>query len=177
MDVELLLLLIFRWAHIGTAIVLVGGTTFFRFVVMPVLGNENSELIEKIRKGWKKFVHTGVAIFIVSGFYNYMKAIPLHKGDGLYHMLVATKILLAFFVFFIASALVGHTAGTQKFRDGAKKWTGIMLLAAVTIIGISGFVKIRGIPVMPVDPATEVSVGHESIGVLTTAFDDEFAQQ
>ncbi|MEP3480245.1 MAG: hypothetical protein ABJZ55_13420 [Fuerstiella sp.] len=177
MDVELLIPLISRWAHIGTAIVLVGGTTFFRFVVMPALGADNPELIEKIRKGWKKFVHTGVAIFIVSGFYNYIKAIPLHKGDGLYHMLVGTKMLLAFFVFFIASALVGHTAGTQKFRDGAKQWTGIMLMVAAIIVGISGFVKIRGLPVKPVDPAAEVSGEAESIGVPSAAFDDEFATQ
>ena len=177
MDVELLIPLISRWAHIGTAIVLVGGTTFFRFVVMPALGDENPELIEKIRNGWKKFVHGGIAVFIVSGFYNYIKAIPLHKGDGLYHMLVGTKMLLAFFVLFIASALVGRTAGTQKYRDGAKQWTGIMLLVAATIVGISGFVKIRGIQEKPSDPAAELSGEGESIGVPTAAFDDEFASQ
>ena len=72
--------------------------------------------------------------------------IPKHKGDGLYHALVGTKILLAMFVFFIASALVGKKPGTQKFRDDAKKWTGVMLMVAAVIVGISGFVKVRPVP-------------------------------
>lgn len=152
MDVELLIPLISRWAHVGTAIVLVGGTTFFRFVVMPALGDDSADLVERIRQGWKKFVHGGIALFLISGFYNYFSMMPQHKGDGLYHMLVGTKMLLAFFVFFIASALVGRSAGTQKFRDEGKKWTGIMLLVSAVIIGISGFVKVRG-PVAKSDTA------------------------
>lgn len=144
MEPELLLPVLSRWIHVGTAIVLVGGTTFFRFVVMPALGDDSAELVERIRQGWKKFVHGGIALFLLSGIYNFIIMLPKHKGDGLYHGLVGTKILLALVVFFIASALVGRSAGTQKFRDGAKKWTGIMLLLSAVIIGISGFVKVRG---------------------------------
>lgn len=172
MDVELLIPLISRWAHIGTAIVLVGGTTFFRFVVMPALDGNHGDLVEKIRQGWKKFVHGGIALFLLSGFYNYFTAMPLHKGDGLYHMLVGTKMLLAFFVFFIASALVGRSAGTQKFRDGAKKWTGIMLLVSALIVGISGFVKVRGIAPKADDTAAET----ESAETATDGLEDQGAE-
>mgnify|MGYP006928169703 CR=1 FL=1 len=146
MDETLILPVLSRWAHVGTAIVLVGGTTFFRLVVMPALEGDNSELLGRIRERWKKVVHSGIAIFLISGIYNYVTMIPKHKGDGLYHGLVGTKILLAMFVFFIASALVGNKPGTQKFRDDAKKWTGIMLMVAAVIVGISGFVKVRPIP-------------------------------
>lgn len=173
MDVELLIPVISRWAHIGTAIVLVGGTTFFRFVVMPALGEDNADLVEKIRQGWKKFVHGGIALFLLSGIYNYVSAIPLHKGDGPYHMMVGTKMLLAFFVFFIASALVGRSAGTQKFRDGAKKWTGIMLLVSAVIVGISGFVKVRGVVTKAADAEVDVSAASESLGTPTDGFGDE----
>ena len=88
-------------------------------------------------------MHAGIAIFLISGIYNFVTAIPKHKGDTLYHGLVGTKILLALFVFFLASALVGNKPGTQKFRDNAKKWMGVMLLVSAVIVGISGFVKVR----------------------------------
>ena len=144
---EILLPVISRWAHVGTAILLVGGTAFFRLAVIPALGENSQELVGRIRDNWRKFVHIGVLVFLVSGFYNYIQAAKgPHKGDSLYHMLVGTKMLLALFVFFLASALVGKKPGTQKFRDNAEKWTGIMLLVATIIIGISGFVKVRPVP-------------------------------
>jgi uncharacterized membrane protein len=143
MDAPFILSLISRWAHVGTAIVLVGGTAFYRLAVIPALEGNSTDLVERIRNRWKKVVHLGILIFLVSGFYNYFTMIPKHKGDGLYHALLGTKIMLAMFVFFIASALVGKKSGTQKFRDDAKKWTGIMLIVAAVIVGISGFVKVR----------------------------------
>ena len=152
---EILLPLISRWAHVGTAILLVGGTAFFRLAVIPALGENSQELVARIRDNWRKFVHAGVLIFLVSGFYNYIQAAKgPHKGDSLYHMLVGTKMLLALFVFFLASALVGSKPGTQKFRDNAKKWTGVMLLVATIIVGISGFVKVR-----PISQQTNNSTG------------------
>lgn len=144
MDSDLILPLISRWAHVGTAIVLVGGTAFFRLAVMPALEGDSADLLNRIRGRWKKFVHAGIALFLISGFYNYMTMIPQHKGDGLYHGLIGLKILLAFIVFFLASVLVGNKPGTQKFRDDARKWTGIMLLLSAVIVGISGFAKVRG---------------------------------
>lgn len=159
MDSSLILPIISRWAHVGTAILLVGGTAFFRLAVIPALQGENVELLGRIRQNWKKFVHGGILVFIVSGFYNYFQAIPLHKGDGLYHGLVGTKMILAFFVFFLASVLVGSKPSSQKYRDNAKKWTAVMLLVAAVIVAISGFVKVRGIPTIaspaPVEATAE----------------------
>lgn len=143
MDLDLILPVISRWAHIGCAIVLVGGSAFIWLVLQPVLRDESSELHDRIRNRWKKFVHPGVLIFFVSGLYNYVKAIPNHQGDALYHALVGTKILLALAVFALASILVGSKPGTQKIRDNARKWLGITLLLAIVIVGISGFVKVR----------------------------------
>ncbi len=143
MDTELFLPLISRWAHIGCAIVLIGGSAFMWLVLQPVLKEESSDLHDRIRNRWKKFVHPGVVIFLVSGLYNYIRAVPVHKGDGLYHALVGTKMLLALVVFALASILVGNKPGTQAIRDDARKWLGITLLLALVIVGISGFVKIR----------------------------------
>jgi len=153
MDTDLIAL-ISRWAHVGTAIVLVGGTAFFRLAVIPVLEGNSVELLERIRQRWKKFVHAGIAIFLISGFYNYIKAMQFHKGDGLYHGMIGTKILLALFVFFLASVLVGNKPGTQKFRDNAKKWMAVMLMVSAIIVAISGFVKVRGVPATAASTAT-----------------------
>lgn len=151
MDSDLLLNVISRWIHVGTAIVLVGGTTFLRFVVHPSLTESDGELISRVRSRWKKFVHGGIALFLITGFFNYFRAMPLHKGDGLYHALIGTKILIAFAIFFFASALVGRSAGTQKFRDAAPKWTAVVVLLSFLVVAISGFVKVR-------DGARKISV-------------------
>jgi uncharacterized membrane protein len=88
-------------------------------------------------------VHAGIGLFILSGGINYWTAMPSHKGDGLYHALIGTKILLAFVAFFFASALVGRSSGTRKFRDQAAKWSGVVLLLGALIIAMSGVVKVR----------------------------------
>jgi uncharacterized membrane protein len=153
MDASLILPIVSRWAHVGCAIVLIGGTAFMQLVLLPALAGESPEFMDRVRARWKKFVHVGILIFLVSGLYNYMQMMSRHKGDSLYHALVGTKMLLAMFVFFIASALVGRSAGTQKFRDNAGRWMGIALLVSAVIVGISGFVKVR--PYSPETPATQ----------------------
>ncbi|MFM8476554.1 MAG: hypothetical protein ACKOEO_12255 [Planctomycetaceae bacterium] len=88
-------------------------------------------------------MHAGIALFLLSGFLNYFLAMSSHKGDGLYHGLIGTKIILALIAFFFASALVGRSAGTQKFRDQSAKWKTVVLVLAAVIIAMSGVVKVR----------------------------------
>jgi uncharacterized membrane protein len=135
-----------RWTHIGTAIVLVGGTCFLRFVLGPAAAQlpdaEHAKLKELVMKTWKKFVHVGIVLFIVSGFYNYLTQMPLHRGQKLYHPLIGTKILLAFAIFFIASALVGRSKSFEGMRKNGKFWQMIIILFAAVIVGISGYAKV-----------------------------------
>ena len=137
-----------RIVHVGTAITLVGGMAFTLFVLIPSasrLGKDAHDLLAAEVKGrWKRFVHIGLLLFIVSGFYNYFQAMPLHKGDGPYHGLVGTKMILAFMIFFIASALVGRSAKLQSMRDNKVFWLRIAVLLAAVIVAISGYVKVRG---------------------------------
>jgi uncharacterized membrane protein len=136
-----------RWAHIGTAIVLVGGTCFLRLVLAPAAcqlpEEERSKLMERVRDTWKKYVHIGIALFIVSGFYNYLVVqLPLHKGDGKYHMLIGTKILLAFATFFFAEALVGRSKSFEALRKNARFWQLVIILLAAVVVAISGYAKV-----------------------------------
>lgn len=140
-----------RIVHVGTAITLVGGAVFTLLVLMPsakqLSEQSHDQLAAAVNGRWKRFVHIGIVLFLASGFYNYWRATALHHGDGLYHALLGTKMLLALVVFFIASALVGRSAKLQAMRNKKATWLGILVLLAATIVGISGFVKVRGIPV------------------------------
>ncbi|MDB5337562.1 MAG: hypothetical protein JWN70_3181, partial [Planctomycetaceae bacterium] len=63
---NLLLQLIFRWIHIGSAITVVGGTVFMLFVLLPaarqILDEEHLKLRAAVLKRWKWFVHVGIGL-------------------------------------------------------------------------------------------------------------------
>ena len=151
-----------RFLHVAAAIVMVGGTVFMRFILMPAAKQlpeaEHDQLRQQLLARWKRVVHIGIAMLLLSGLFNYMQQIPKHKGDGLYHALLGTKMLLALVVFFIASALVGRSATFEKMRQNRAKWMGLIVLLSVLIVGISGFVKVRG----PKTKAVEQSNSHKA---------------
>lgn len=142
-----------RVLHIATAIVLVGGTFFVRFVLMPaatanLADDVHAKLRGAIMATWKRIVHLGIALFIITGGINYYRVIAAgtHKGDPLYNALLGIKILLALVVFFIASVLVGRSAKFDGMRRDARKWLTLNLILAAVIVAISGFLKVRDVP-------------------------------
>jgi len=157
----LLLDIISRIVHVSTAIVLIGGSAFTLWVLMPSakqLSDEaHSQLAAAVNGRWKRFVHGGIALFLLSGFYNYVRAMPDHKGDGLYHGLLGTKMLLAFVIFFLASALVGRSPKLAGMRDNRAKWLKLIVLLAAIIVGMSGYLKVRGASSVPVPEAQAIS--------------------
>lgn len=145
-----------RWAHIGSVIVLVGGSVFMRFALIPAAAelpdDQHQALKERVFARWRKIVMMGIGLILISGLYNFVRAIPLHKGQGLYHGMIGTKIILALVVFFLASALVGRSAKFEAMRQNSKRWLGILLLLAALIVGISGYAKVA-IPKVDADMA------------------------
>lgn len=139
-----------RIVHVATAICLVGGSVFTLAVLIPAAKALSQEahdaLAAAVASRWKRWVHLGILLFLASGFYNYMRAIGSHQGDGLYHALLGTKMLLALGVFFIASALVGRSPKLEPMRQAKAKWLTILVLLATLIVCLSGFVKVRGVP-------------------------------
>lgn len=159
MDATLLIDAAARIVHVGTAITLIGGSVFMAFVLHPSASAISDEEHDKLRAGvigrWKMFVHIGVALFLISGLYNYSRMIPLHKDQGLYHGLVGTKMILALGVFFIAEALVGKSKAFEGMRQNRGKWLKIIVLLAAVIVAISGFVKVGGAGQAVAEPAVE----------------------
>ena len=121
-----------------------------RFVLMPSAEElpdaEHQALKERVIGRWKKFIHIGITLFLLSGFYNYYLAIQAHRAadnsSKLYHPLVGIKILLAFVIFFLASRLVGRSASAQAMRQNAKKWVTIIVVLAAVVVAISGVAKV-----------------------------------
>lgn len=145
-----------RWLHILSAITLMGGAIFSLFVLLPSAAELPEAEHDKLRAGivsrWKRFVHLGIVLLLISGFYNFVRAMPGHKGQPLYHSLLGTKILLAFAVFFLASVLVGRSSLAVSARKNAKVWLGWIVLLATLIVIIGGYAKVA-LPNRPV--ATE----------------------
>jgi uncharacterized membrane protein len=136
-----------RWLHIATAIVVVGGTVFFRFVLMPAAEHlpqaEHDQLREQLVRRWRKIVGAGIGLFLLTGFYNYLAVgVPQHRHNAAYHALMGVKIILAFLVFFLASVLVGRSARFEKVRRERKRWLLVLLVMAFVIVWISSTLKI-----------------------------------
>jgi len=139
--------IISRWTHVGTAIVLVGGTCFLRFVLAPAAAqlseSEHEKLKGLVMATWKRFVHIGIALFLVSGLYNFIVVqLPAHKGDKFYRHLMEVKVLISLVIFFLASALVGRSKSFESMRRNSKLWQSVLIVLAAIVVGISGFAKV-----------------------------------
>jgi hypothetical protein len=124
-----------------------------RFVLLPaaltsLTDDAHVKLRGAITATWKKIVHAGIGLFIITGGINYYRVIAAgsHMGDALYHALLGIKIILALVVFFIASALVGRSSAFEGMRRNPRLWLIVNLLLAGVIIVISGFLKVRDVP-------------------------------
>ena len=65
-----------RFLHVFTAIVLLGGTIYLRYILIPsaveLPDPEHDALRVRLRARWKKVVHVGIVLLLVTGFWNYL---------------------------------------------------------------------------------------------------------
>ena len=146
--------LISRWLHIVAAMTAVGGSVFMRIALMPSVAlltdEQRNSLHGEIRSRWSKLVMASILFLLVSGLYNFIMLIRSAKEwptelPSYYHPVFGVKFLLAFGVFFIASALSGRGTGTQRLRDNAKFWLTLNLILALTIVLLSGVLRMTHI--------------------------------
>ena len=140
MDIQYLLGLLFRWAHILAAITAVGGSIFARFVVLPALEPQPEELRESIhaamRARFAKLVAAAIAFLLVSGLYNFFVIVANYELPRWYHPLFGTKFLLAMAIFAIASLLVGITPAAAAMRKNTRTWLNVNIVLAVLVVCI-----------------------------------------
>ncbi len=137
-----------RWAHILSAIVLMGGTFFARFVLLPAAeatldADTHAKLRAAVRQRWAKWVHISLLLFLVSGFYNYLFVTRFaHPDTPLYHALFGVKFLLALVIFFFASVLAGRSGLAQKLQAQPRIWVTLVLALALAVVAIGGVMKL-----------------------------------
>jgi len=132
-----------RWAHILAAIVLVGGTLFTRFALVPALSEVevSDDAREAIRKRWMKFVAGAALFLLVSGFYNTILKAKGFELTKIYNGLLGVKILLAFFAFWLSATLVGRRDRAKRFRERETHWLNILTVVVLLIVLMAGFMK------------------------------------
>ncbi len=143
MDMNDVLAALARWIHIGAVIVAVGGVAFMRLALLPAVRRtlddaKRRELHEAIRSRWAPVVHACLALILLTGAANfYLVVMPSGVAPMPYHALFGIKVLLAFGVFFVASALLGRSPGLEKIRQARARWLTILLVLAALIVLLS----------------------------------------
>ena len=92
-----------RWVHIASAVTLIGGILYARFVMFPVAAKLSPEartaLDESTASHFRPLVFAAMAGLLLSGIYNYL----LKPGHSVrYHGAFGLKMLLALHVFSVA---------------------------------------------------------------------------
>ncbi|MDH3283353.1 MAG: hypothetical protein OEQ13_01325 [Acidobacteriota bacterium] len=141
---DLTIRLLFRWLHVVTAVVAVGGLVFLRFVLLPAVQEaltpeQHAALRERLMRRWRIVVFASIAVLFVSGMYNFM-AVSINKGRELpaYHMLFGIKFLAALGVFFLASIMAGRSAAFEPLRRRGGLWLGVTAALGVLVILLGG---------------------------------------
>lgn len=89
-----------RWIHVVSAITIVGGFVYARYMVAPALGalpaGEGSAVANGIISRFRPILFTAIGAVLVSGLYNYLSksSYPPH-----YHMVIGIKFLFVLHLF------------------------------------------------------------------------------
>jgi len=133
---EDILTALMRWVHISSAITLIGGILFWRFVMDPSTKKISPEDYVALEEGaashFRPVVYTVMATLVLSGLYNY-----LVKGPhwAIYHMLFGIKILLALHVISVTIlATAPNNSRRGRLLFGAA-------ISGLTIVLISAYLK------------------------------------
>ena len=138
-----LLIVLFRWIHIATACVAVGGVFFIR-VVFPIGlraldADAARTMLLKTRRAFKMVVHSCILLLLISGTFNAWVNWPKYTAmsAGLGHSLFGVHLLLALIVFSISLWLL---AGKEPPRNHLK-WMAITLGLMFLTIAASSVLK------------------------------------
>jgi hypothetical protein len=138
--------LIFRWLHIFSAIALVGGIFFLRYVLAPTLAAQPVEvqrtMLSVWRPRWARMVMIASGLLLLSGLVNAVRIIIAWEFDSpVYHSLVAVKLVLGLVLFWLSAIVAGRTEMAEKFRSQMLLWLNISVLLAAVLVGLAGFMR------------------------------------
>ena len=174
MNWQVLLAWFVRFLHITCAIGAIGAPFFVRFALMPAAHSAlddaaHQKLRDAINKRWRHIVYILITLFILTGSFNFFVETRNNAGElitarwkgfidendkRLYHMLFGIKVLAAFIIFFLASALAGRSATFAPLRKNARVTISLLLLLALLVVICSTL--LRFLPMHPPPPLNPV---------------------
>ncbi len=175
MTAQLIFVWFVRFLHITCAIGAIGAPFFVRFALLPSASKTlddatHDKLRDAINTRWKHIVYLLITIFILTGSYQFFveTRIPDGTPNGtlltarwkdfdehnkqLYHMIFGIKVLCAFIIFFLASALAGRSAMFAPIRKNARTSITLLLLLAALVIVCSTLLHFLPLPSPPPQP-------------------------
>jgi hypothetical protein len=159
MPPELIVAYLMRWIHIACAMIMIGGPFFVRFGLIPAANTALDEeahtrLRDAINARWRIIVYIVITLFLITGFYNFFVETRVNgilvtgrwrdfapEDKRLYHMLFGFKVLAAFGIFFLASALAGRTKTFAPIRQRRKTFTALLLVLAAVLLVCSTWLR------------------------------------
>ena len=151
MDANFLLAWVMRWLHVVGAVVAVGATVLMRFGVLPALATlpNGEEILDAIRKPYKRLIHSAIGILLLTGLYNYivvaipkvraLREIPQYAGSiSSYHSIMGAKILLSLALFGIAMALLAPVPSMHAQR---KTWLSVNVVLGLLILLLAAYLR------------------------------------
>jgi hypothetical protein len=144
------IIMVSRWLHIAAVVLAIGGAAYVRFALLPGMREALDESAQEklrsaLRRRWARLVHASIAVLLITGSFNFvMLAMPPAVHPIPYHPIFGLKFLAALAIFAMASVLVGRSPNFEALRRQSAKWLNLILMLAVVIILLSGFLnKIR----------------------------------
>jgi hypothetical protein len=131
-----ILIPLMRWLHITSAITLVGGIFYARFVIAPsenfLPPDARAQLDEAAARHFRPIVFAAIGGLLIAGMFNLLTK-PGHTP--LYHALFGIKVLLALHVFSVA-ILISQPRNKRRNRQmvGAA-------VSAMAVVAISNYLK------------------------------------
>jgi uncharacterized membrane protein len=125
-----------RWLHISSAVTLIGGMIFGRWVMTRAAESLSPEtrntFLDRAAAAYQPIVFTAMGALLISGMYNIL-TIPGHRP--LYHALLGVKLLLAMHVFAVG-ILMGRPNNPRRPRMMAGA-----AISGLAIIGIAAYLR------------------------------------
>ena len=136
--------ILFRWLHLTTAAIAVGGV-FYARIVLPIAERAAAAgdagvaaLLVRARRAFKMAVHTCVLFLLVSGTYNYWLNGPAYKHAGpAAQSLVGTHLLIGLVVL---GLLVWLFVGREP-RPSYLRWMAVSLGLMLVTIAVASTTK------------------------------------
>ncbi len=138
---------VFRWMHLTTVVVLAGGSLFNWLVIGPALrklddDQQRSVIQTAVGRIWKRIMQPAILLVLISGLaIAYWRAKSLPEDAGAYYAIFGSKVLLAMFVFFLASLSVGRSRLSEIMRRPGSIWPALLGLTIVVIIALAALLQ------------------------------------